>query len=85
MILRLHEIDAAVNLQHFFKYNGAIMTPKECLLTALRRGIPDRIPTFEWFIDETVCQALCGSNDPIEAVERLDLDAVNVRADYDKT
>jgi uroporphyrinogen decarboxylase len=61
------------------------MTPKECLLTALRRGIPDRIPTFEWFIDETVCQALCGSNDPIEAVERLDLDAVNVRADYDKT
>jgi len=49
---------------------------------ALRRDIPDRIPTFEWFIDDAVLQALCGSSDSIEVVERLDLDAVNVRADY---
>ena len=61
------------------------MTPKDCLLTALRRGVPDRIPTFEWFIDDAVAQALCGTSDPIDVIERLDLDAVNVRADYEKT
>jgi uroporphyrinogen decarboxylase len=62
-----------------------MMTPKECLLAALRRERPDRIPTFEWFIDDAVSQALCGTNDTIEVVERLDLDAVNVRPDYVKT
>ena len=61
------------------------MLPKERLLTALRRGIPDRIPTFEWFIDDAVAQTLCGTSDPVEVTERLDLDAVNVRADYEKT
>ena len=61
------------------------MTPKDCLLAALRREEPDRIPTFEWFIDDAVAQALCGSSDSVEVAERLDLDAVNVRADYEKT
>ncbi|MGL4942695.1 MAG: uroporphyrinogen decarboxylase family protein [Thermoguttaceae bacterium] len=60
------------------------MTPKDRVLTALRRGTPDRIPIFEWFIDSTVLEALCETNDPIVATERLDLDAVNVRADYAK-
>lgn len=60
------------------------MTPKERILLALRRGTPDRVPTFEWFIDKAVSQPLCGSSDPIEVVERLDLDAVNIRADYRK-
>ena len=58
------------------------MTPKECIFAALRREVPDRIPTFEWFIDPAVSQALCQSEDPIEVTERLDLDAVNIRADY---
>ena len=62
-----------------------MMTPKDCLFAALRREFPDRIPTFEWFIDSIVSQALCGSSDPVEVAERLDLDAVNVRADYTKT
>ena len=61
------------------------MTPKDCLLSALRREVPERIPTFEWFIDATVSLALCGSDDPVEVVERLDLDAVNIRPDYAKT
>ena len=61
------------------------MTLKDCLLAALRREIPERIPTFEWFIDDTVSQTLCGTTDSIEVVERLDLDAVNVRPDYAKT
>lgn len=61
------------------------MTPKECLLSALRREVPDRIPTFEWFIDSAVSEALCGSSDPVEVAERLDLDAVNLRIGYAKT
>ncbi|MDR3183019.1 MAG: hypothetical protein LBT89_08910 [Planctomycetaceae bacterium] len=60
------------------------MTPKDCILTALRRETPKRIPTFEWFIDTAVIEALCGTSDPVEAVEQLDIDAINVRPDYNK-
>jgi len=55
---------------------------KERILAALRRGTADVVPTFEWFIDVTVGRALAWSEDPLEIVERLDLDAVNVRPDY---
>ncbi|MDR1491513.1 MAG: hypothetical protein LBT05_02150 [Planctomycetaceae bacterium] len=60
------------------------MTPKECIMTALRRETPERIPTFEWFIDTAIAKALCGTDDLIEAVEQLDIDAINVRPDYKK-
>ena len=60
------------------------MTPKECVLAALRRETPEYIPTFEWFIDTTVLEALAGTTDPIDATEILDLDGVNIRADYTK-
>lgn len=60
------------------------MTPKECILTALRRGKPERIPTFEWFIDASVSLALCGSEDVVEVTRRLELDAANVRVDYSR-
>jgi uroporphyrinogen decarboxylase len=60
------------------------MTPRERILTALKRQQPDRVPTFEWFIDAAVGNKLVGSTDPIDIVERLDIDAVNLRADYDK-
>ena len=60
-------------------------TPKDCLLAALRRETPEWIPTFEWFIDVTISLAVCGSADPVEVTERLDLDAVNIRPDYVKT
>ena len=60
------------------------MTPKERILTALRREQPDAVPTFEWFIDKQVAHALCGTADPIDVVEQLDLDAINIRPDYGK-
>jgi uroporphyrinogen decarboxylase len=60
------------------------MTATERLCAAIRRETPDRIPTFEWFIDVTVGRALTGSDDPLEVAERLDLDAVNIRPDYTK-
>lgn len=60
------------------------MLPKERILAALRRETPDKIPTFEWFIDTGLTLEMCGTDDPIEAVERLDIDGVNIRAEYAK-
>jgi uroporphyrinogen decarboxylase len=61
-----------------------MMKPKDRIIKVLNREQPDRIPTFEWFIDRTVGKALTGSEDPIEIVEKLDLDGINIRADYQK-
>ncbi len=58
------------------------MTGKERILRALNKQVADAVPTFEWFIDVSVSRALTGSDDPITVVERLDLDGINVRADY---
>jgi uroporphyrinogen decarboxylase len=60
------------------------MTGRERILCALRRGVPDRVPSFEWFIDAGVGQALVGSPHILDIVDKLELDAVNVRADYAK-
>jgi len=60
------------------------MTGKERILLALRRGVPDRVPVFEWFVDASVGRALVGSEDPWDIVERLGLDAINIRPDYRK-
>ena len=51
------------------------MTSRERVLAALRRRVPDRVPTFEWFIDPVVGRALTGSDDLLDVVEALDLDA----------
>jgi len=50
----------------------------------LDRKAPDQIPTFEWFIDTGVGEALTGHRDPIDIVEALDVDGINIRPDYDK-
>ena len=60
------------------------MNGNERILAALRRQQPDRIPTFEWFIDAAVGQALTGSKALFDIVERLDIDGINIRADYAK-
>ena len=60
------------------------MNGRERIQRALRREVPDVVPTFEWFIDASVGKALTGSDDPLDIVERLDLDGINVRADYRK-
>jgi len=51
---------------------------------AIKRGTPDRIPTFEWFIDPGVGKALTGSSDAMDIIERLDIDGINIRPDYEK-
>jgi uroporphyrinogen decarboxylase len=58
------------------------MTGKERIETALRGGQPDVVPTFEWFVDAGVGKALTGSSEPVEIIDGLDLDGINIRADY---
>jgi uroporphyrinogen decarboxylase len=60
------------------------MTGHERIIAALERRQPDAVPTFEWFIDRKVTKALVGTEDTLEAVEALDIDGVNIRADYAK-
>ena len=60
------------------------MNGKERILQALRGCVPDAVPTFEWFIDATVGTALTGSGEAVDIVQRLDLDGINIRADYAK-
>jgi uroporphyrinogen decarboxylase len=54
------------------------------MCTAIKRGTPDRVPTFEWFIDPGVGKALTGSSDAMDIVECLDIDGINIRPDYTK-
>ncbi len=58
------------------------MNGQQRILAALRHEIPDAVPTFEWFIDAKVGEALVGSGDILDIVERLDLDGVNLRPHY---
>ncbi|MHC4636741.1 MAG: uroporphyrinogen decarboxylase family protein [Planctomycetota bacterium] len=60
------------------------MTGKERIELALQLKQADCVATFEWFIDEKVGKAMTGSADPIEVVEALDVDGINIRADYTK-
>lgn len=60
------------------------MNGRDRLLCALRREVPDRVPIFEWFVDATVGEALVGSGDIVDIVDRLDLDGINLRPTYDK-
>lgn len=58
------------------------MNGKQRILAALQRQCPDAVPTFEWFIDKSVGQALVGSGEILDVVQRLDLDGVNLRPNY---
>lgn len=62
-----------------------MQSPRECLISAVSNRKPDRIPTFEWFIDDSVGLALTGSDDPLTVVEALDIDGINIRADYTRS
>ncbi len=59
------------------------MNSKDRILAALNLDVPDQIPTFEWFIDTQVGETLTGHRDPIDIVEALDIDGINIRPDYD--
>jgi len=57
------------------------MNSFERVMTVLRKGIPDRVPVFEWVIDKNVIEAICPGGDQGDLVEELDLDAIVVPQD----
>ena len=60
------------------------MNGKERIELALQKKQPDCVGTFEWFIDESVGKAFTGSANPLDIVDFLDIDGINIRADYTK-
>ena len=63
----------------------AEMTSRERVMTALARGQPDRVPTFEWLIARNVREALapgCGSHNAFAV--RMGHDAILVDPDFRK-
>lgn len=56
----------------------------ERVLTALRKGQPDRIPSFEWEIDDKIIAALTPGGDIYDFIEWADLDGVAIFADSRK-
>lgn len=58
------------------------MNQKERVIAALDLKKPDSIPIFEWAFDKEIMQKIIGKPDPIELVDKLDLDGIVVRPDY---
>lgn len=52
------------------------MTSRERMCKAIQREMPDRVPTFEYAIDQKVAQRLCPGGEYADVVEELDLDAI---------
>ncbi len=60
----------------------ADMTSAERVMTVLRREQPDRLPHFEWIIDQKVRHALCPSASTEEFTVRMGLDAMLTAPDF---
>ena len=58
------------------------MNSKNRVLKALSRGIPDRVPTFEFGIDSSVIDAIIPGADIYDFIEKKDLDAIAVRPNF---
>jgi uroporphyrinogen decarboxylase len=55
------------------------MNSLERVIDALGRRVPDRVPTFEWIIADTVIEGICGKGCALEDfIDRMDLDAIVV-------
>ncbi len=58
------------------------MNGRERMLTAVRRGQPDRVPIFEIVVDTKVINAIVPGGDLPAFVEKLDLDAISAGPYY---
>jgi uroporphyrinogen decarboxylase len=59
--------------------NSAAMTSRQRMLTALRRGLPDRVPVWELIVNQPAIAALAGPQASyFDLVEALDLDGVTI-------
>ena len=60
----------------------AVMTSYERVMTALKGKVPDRIPHFEWIIDQKVRDVICPGGSMEEFTVRMGLDAMLTSPDY---
>ena len=61
------------------------MNSYERVLSVLNREEPDRVPTFEWLIDQVVITGMCGKNCSLEQfVDEMDIDGIVATADNKK-
>ncbi len=60
----------------------AEMTSAERVMTAIRAEQPDRIPHFEWIIDQKVRHAICPGASTEEFTVRMGLDAMLTAPDF---
>ncbi len=79
-----HDVIGAIPVIRHPFWTRFKMTGRERIITALQLGTPDRIPTFEWFIDSSVGNFLTGTTDAVEMIEILDIDGMNIRPDYSR-
>jgi len=62
----------------------AEMKPVERVLAVLKHQMPDRVPHFEWVLDDSVVRRVSGGKKFPDMVEQLDIDAVVVSPTYRK-
>ena len=60
----------------------AAMTSSERVMAVLRGEVPDRIPHFEWIIDQKVREVICPGGSMEEFTVRMGLDAMLTSPDY---
>ena len=60
------------------------MSSRERVLTVLQKKEPDRIPTFEFWVDEGVVNSLTHGGTMDDFIERYDIDAIHFRPDEKK-
>jgi len=60
----------------------AEMTSCQRVMTAINGGVPDRIPHFEWIIDQRVRRVICPGSSMEEFTVRMGLDAMLTSPDY---
>jgi len=60
------------------------MNGRKRVLAALQRKEPDRVPVLEWAIDKNICKGIVENGDILSVVDKLDLDGINFKADYEK-
>ena len=54
------------------------MTGRERIMAALSHEKPDRVPTLEWVLSESVMEKMCGTRSDIEFAKIMDLDGIAV-------
>ena len=60
------------------------MNSEQRVLRALQRKEVDRVPTFEWVIDEKVIESITPGHSYEEFIYKMDIDAIIVELNYEK-